>query len=56
MDGILLRVSCFFVADGSKTEQKAEDLLEVEPLVSLGGFLGCKVMFCAVVVTVLPIS
>ena len=34
MDGILLRVSCIFVADGAKTEQKAEDLLEVEPLVS----------------------
>ena len=33
MDGILLRVSCIFVADGTKTEPKAEDLLEVEPLV-----------------------
>ena len=31
--GILLRVSCNFVADGAKTEPKAEDLLEVEPLV-----------------------
>ena len=30
----MLRVSCFFVADGAKTEPKAEDLLEVEPLVS----------------------
>ena len=29
----MLRVSCFFVADGAKTEPKAEDLLEVEPLV-----------------------
>ena len=28
----MLRVSCIFVADGAKTEQKAEDLLEVEPL------------------------
>ena len=27
-------VPAFFVADGVKTEQKAEDLLEVEPLVS----------------------
>ena len=33
MDGILLRVSCNFVADGAKIGQKAEDLLEVEPLV-----------------------
>ena len=33
MDGILLRVSCIFVADGAKIGQKAEDLLEVEPLV-----------------------
>ena len=30
----MLRVSCNFVADGAKTEPKAEDLLEVEPLVS----------------------
>ena len=29
----MLRVSCNFVADGTKTEPKAEDLLEVEPLV-----------------------
>ena len=29
----------FFVADGAKTEPKAEDLLEVEPLVCLGSFL-----------------
>lgn len=29
----MLRVSCIFVADGTKTEPKAEDLLEVEPLV-----------------------
>ena len=29
----MLRVSCFFVADGAKTEQKAVYLLEVEPLV-----------------------
>ena len=29
----MLRVSCIFVADGAKTEPKAEDLLEVEPLV-----------------------
>ena len=30
---ILLRVSCIFVAMAGKTEPKAEDLLEVEPLV-----------------------
>ena len=29
----LLSVSCNFVADGAKTEPKAEDSLEVEPLV-----------------------
>ena len=33
MEGILLRVSCNFVADGAKTEPKDEDSLEVEPLV-----------------------
>jgi hypothetical protein len=37
--GILLRVSCIFVADGVKTEPKAEDSLEVEPLVCRGSFL-----------------
>ena len=36
LDGILLRVSCNFVADGAKTEPNAEDSLEVEPLVSRG--------------------
>ena len=30
----MLRVSCISVADGAETGQKAEDLLEVEPLVS----------------------
>ena len=29
----MLRVSCNFVADGVEIGQKAEDLLEVEPLV-----------------------
>ena len=29
----MLRDSCIFVAEGAKTEPKAEDLLEVEPLV-----------------------
>ena len=33
MDGILLRVSCIFVADGAKNGLQGEDLLEVEPLV-----------------------
>ena len=32
----MLRASCIFVADGGKSEQKAEDLLEVEPLVCRG--------------------
>ena len=34
MDGILLRVSCIFVADGGKTGSKGRTELEVEPLVS----------------------
>ena len=29
-----MRVSCIFVVDGARTEPKAEDLLEVEPMVS----------------------
>ena len=33
MDGNLLLVSCILVANGSKIGQKAEDLLEGEPLV-----------------------
>ena len=33
VDGILLRVSCIFVADGAKNGLQTEDLLEVEPLV-----------------------
>ena len=32
----MLRVSCNFVAGGAETEPKAEDLLEVEPLVCRG--------------------
>ena len=31
--GILLRVSCIFVADSAKNGLQGEDLLEVEPLV-----------------------
>jgi len=33
VEGILLRVSCIFVADSAKTGSKDEDSLEVEPLV-----------------------
>jgi hypothetical protein len=33
VDGILLRVACIFIADGAEIGQKAEDSLEVEPLV-----------------------
>ena len=43
---MLLSVSCIFVADGVKTEQKAEDLLEVEPLVCRVLVMWCKVVFC----------
>ena len=45
--GILLRVSGIFVADGAETGQKAEDSLEVEPLVSRVRGMWCKVVFCA---------
>ena len=34
--GMLLRVSCNFVADGAKNGLQGEDLLEVEPLVCRG--------------------
>ena len=43
----MLSVSCFFVADGSKTEYKAEDSLEVEPLVSRVRVMVLQVVFCA---------
>ena len=43
--GLLLSVSCIFVADGVKTWLQGEDSLEVEPLLCLGGILGCKVAF-----------
>ena len=35
-DGILLLVSCIFVADGAKNGLQGEDSLEVEPLVCRG--------------------
>ena len=53
--GILLSVSCIFVADGVKTELQGEDSLEVEPLVCRVRVIRCKVVFCALV-TVLPES
>ncbi len=43
----MLRVSGIVVADGAKTEPKAEDLLEVEPLVCRVRVMWCKVVFCA---------
>jgi len=43
----LLSISCIFVADGAKIEQKAEDLLEEEPLVCRVRVMWCKVVFCA---------
>ena len=49
MAGILLRVSCIFVADGAKTGPKAEDLLEVEPLVCRVRVMVLRVVFCALV-------
>ncbi|MGN0082562.1 MAG: hypothetical protein ACI377_10385, partial [Bacteroides fragilis] len=51
--GILLRVSCIFVADGAKTEPKAEDLLEVEPLVRRVLAMVLRVSSCALFI-VLP--
>ena len=52
---MLLRVSCIFVADGTKNGQQGEDLLEVEPLVCRVRVMWCKVVFCALV-TILPES
>ena len=53
MDGILLSVSCIFVAGGAKTGLQGVDCEPVEPLVSFGGILVLQVVFCAVI-TVLP--
>ena len=55
MDGILLRVSCIFVADGGKLGLLGEDSLEVEPLVYRVRVMVLQVVFCALV-TVLPES
>ena len=43
----MLSVSCIFVAGGPKTGMQRVDCEPVEPLVSLGRILGCKVVFCA---------
>ena len=43
----MLRVSCIFVADGVKTEPKAEDSLEVEPLVCRVRVMWLQVAFCS---------
>ena len=43
----MLRVSCNFVAGGAKIGQKAEDLLEVEPLVCRVQVMVLRVVFCA---------
>ena len=51
----MLRVSCNFVADGTKTGSKAEDLLEVEPLVCRVRVMVLRVVFCALL-TVRPES
>ena len=51
----MLRVSCIFVADGVKNGLQAEDLLEVEPLVSRVRGMVLRVVFCALV-TVQPES
>ena len=51
--GILLRISCIFVADGAKTELQGEDLLEVEPLVRRVRGMVLRVSSCALFI-VLP--
>ena len=53
--GILLRVSCIFVADGAKTGLQGEDLLEVEPFVCRARVMVLRVVFCALI-TVQPES
>ena len=45
VDGILLRVSCIFVADGAKIGLQGEDCEPVEPLVSRVRVMWCKVVF-----------
>ena len=47
MDGILLRVSCIFVADGAKIGLQGEDGAPAGQTNSLGGILGCKMAFYA---------
>lgn len=43
----MLRVSSIFVADSTKIGQKAEDSLEVEPLVWRVRGMVVRVVFCA---------
>ena len=47
MEGILLRVSCIFIADGAKNGLQGEDSLEVEPLVCRVLVMVLRVVFCA---------
>ena len=50
-----MSVSSIFVTDGTKIGQKAEDLLEVEPLVCRVLVMVLRVVFCALF-TVQPVS
>ena len=43
----MLSVSCNFVADGAKTEPKAEEAPPVEPLVCRVRVMVLRVVFCA---------
>jgi len=47
VDGILLRVSYIFVADGAKNGLQGEDLLEVEPLVCRVRVMVLRMAFCS---------
>lgn len=48
VEGILLRGSCIFVADGAKNGLQGEDLLEVKPLVCRVRVMVLRVVFCGV--------
>lgn len=48
VEGILLRGSCIFVADGAKNGLQGEDLLEVKPLVCRVRVMVMRVVFCGV--------
>ena len=53
MDGILLSVSCIFVADGAEIGLQGEDDSRGSFLPSVGGVLVLRVVFCALILPTL---